>query len=148
MQKRPLSLSLPIAAERVIPHRPPMQLVDRLTACDPDAGSGTVETRVPEDGLFTAPGDRLDPTALFEMIAQAYAAVKGYGNLVRGRPVRGGYLVGIRAGRVRESAAAGDRLEIGVVTERTLGDFSVARGTAARAGREIASAVIKAWSPP
>ena len=148
MQKRPLSLSLPMPAERVIPHRPPMQLVDRLTACDPGSGSGTVETRVPGNGLFTAAGGRLDPTALFEMIAQAYAAVKGYGNLVRGLPVRGGYLVGIRAGRVRESAAAGDRLEIDVRTERSFGDFSVARGTVARAGREIASAVIKVWSPP
>ena len=148
MQKRPLSLSLPIPAERVIPHRPPMRLVDRLTDCDPESGSGTVETRVPGDGLFTAAGGRLDPTALFEMIAQAYAAVKGYGNLVRGLPVRGGYLVGIRAGRVRESAAAGDRLEIDVRTERSFGDFSVARGTVARAGREIASAVIKVWSPP
>jgi predicted hotdog family 3-hydroxylacyl-ACP dehydratase len=125
-----------------------MRLVDRLTACDLDAGSGTAETRIPEDGLFVAAGGRLDPPALFEMIAQAYAAVKGYENRVRGRPVRGGYLVGIRAGRVRESAAAGDRLEIGVETERSLGDFSVARGTVARAGREIASAVIKVWSPP
>ena len=148
MQERPLSLALPIPAERVIPHRPPMQLVNQLRACDPESGSGTVETRVPGNGLFTMAGGRLDPPALFEMIAQAYAAVKGYGNLVRGRPVREGYLVGIRAGRVRESAEAGDRLEIDVRTERSFGDFSVARGTVARTGREIASAVIKVWSPP
>jgi len=141
-------LSLPLPAEALIPHRLPMRLVDRLTACDPGAGSGTVEALPAEDGLLLTREGSLDPLALFEMIAQAYAAVKGYENLINGRPVRGGYLVGIRWGRIQGSAFPGDRLMVSVETEMTLGDFSVARGTVAREGRSIASAVIKVWSPP
>jgi predicted hotdog family 3-hydroxylacyl-ACP dehydratase len=141
-------LTLPLPAEALIPHRLPMRLVDRLTACDPGAGSGTVVALPSEESLLLTREGRLDPLALFEMIAQAYAAVKGYENLINGRPVRGGYLVGIRRGRVQGSAFPGDRLAISVETEMTLGDFSVARGTVSREGRSMASAVIKVWSPP
>ena len=141
-------LTLPLPAEAVIPHRPPMRLVDRLTECDPEAGNGTVEAVPAEESLLRTGGGRLDPLALFEMIAQAYAAVKGYESRLRGRPVRGGYLVGIRQGRVEGSASPGDRLVVSVETEKTLGDFSVARGTVACGGLTVASAVIKVWSPP
>ena len=82
------------------------------------------------------------------MIAQAYAAVKGYESRLRGRPVRGGYLVGIRQGRVEGSASPGDRLKVSVETEKILGDFSVARGAVTCGEDTIASAVIKVWSPP
>ncbi len=140
-------LTLPLSAERVIPHRPPMRLVDRLIECDPEAGSGTVEAIPRGDGFFTVQGGLPDPLALLEMIAQAFAAVKGYENLVNGRPVRGGYLVGIRQGRVEGNASPGERLRISVQTEKVLGDFSVARGVVALSGRPVASATIKVWSP-
>ena len=142
-----VDLSLPLSADRVIPHRPPMQLVDLLMACDPDAGAGTVEAVPGRKGLLMTGDGRLEPLALFEMIAQAYAAVKGYESLLKGLPVRGGYLVGIRRGRVEEIVSPGDRLIISVRTEKVLGEFSVAQGTVARAGRSVASAVIKVWSP-
>ena len=141
-----VDLSLPLSADRVIPHRPPMRLVDRLMACDPDAGAGTVEALPGRKGLLMTGDGLLEPLALFEMIAQAYAAVKGYESLLKGLPVRGGYLVGIRRGHVEGRVSPGDRLIISVRTEKVLGEFSVAHGTAARAGRSVASAVIKVWS--
>ncbi len=115
--------------------------------CDPAAGSGVVEALVHEDGFILADKGGVYPPAFFEMIAQAYAAVKGYENLINGRPVRGGYLVGIRKGRAPGSAFPGDRLVVGVRTEKSLGDFSVAQGTVALSGKDIAWAVIKVWSP-
>ncbi len=138
---------LPISADRIIPHRPPMRLVDRLMKCDPVAGRGVVEAVVGEDGFILTEKGRVDPPAFFEMIAQAYAAVKGYENLINGRPVRGGYLVGIKKGRTAGSASAGDRLVVTVGTEKSFGDFSVAQGAVARSGRDIAWAEIKVWSP-
>lgn len=142
-----IDLTLPISADKIIPHRPPMQLVDRLLECDTGAGSGTVETVVRRDALILTDQGEVDPPVLFEMIAQAYAAVTGYENLLHGRPVRGGYLVGIRKGRVTGRAFAGDRLIVHVETEKSLGDFSVARGTVSRSGLDMAWAVIKVWSP-
>jgi len=142
-----IDLTLPISADRIIPHRPPMQLVDRLLDCDAEAGSGTAEVEVRKDGFILADQGGVDPPVFFEMIAQAYAAVKGYENLINGRSPRGGYLVGIRKGRVTESAFPGDRLLVYVETEKSLGDFSVAQGTVTRSGRDIAWAVIKVWSP-
>lgn len=138
---------LPISADKIIPHRPPMQFVDRLTHCDPAAGSGSVEAVVREDGFILTEKGCVDPPAFLEMIAQAYAAVKGYENLINGRPVRGGYLVGIQKGRVAGSAFPGDCLVVSVKTEKSFGDFSVAQGAVARSGRDIAWAVIKVWSP-
>ncbi|MGD8387031.1 MAG: hypothetical protein PVG49_07810 [Desulfobacteraceae bacterium] len=142
-----VDFTLPISADKIVPHRPPMQLVDRLMACDPEAGSGTVEVAVRKDGFILEDHGGVDPPIFFEMIAQAYAAVKGYENLINGRSPRGGYLVGIRKGRVAGSAFPGDRLLVQVETEKSLGDFSVAQGTVTRSGLEIAWAVIKVWSP-
>ena len=142
-----IDLTLPISADEIIPHRPPMQLVDRLLECDTETGSGTVETVVSRDGFILTDQGGVAPPVFFEMIAQAYAAVKGYENLIHGRPVRGGYLVGIREGRVTGAAFPGDCLVVHVETEKSLGDFSVARGTVTRTGLDIACAVIKVWSP-
>jgi 3-hydroxyacyl-[acyl-carrier-protein] dehydratase len=142
-----MNLSLPIPAREIIPHRRPMRIVDRLMECDAGAGSGRVEAVVRHDGFVLTEKGGVDPPAFFEMIAQAYAAVKGYENLRNGLPVRGGYLVGIRSGVVTGTAFPGDRLVLFVRTEKSLGDFSVAEGRVSRSGEDLARAVIKVWSP-
>ena len=89
---------LPHDADSLVPHEPPMLLVDRVVRVapddDPEAWS-IVEAEVPEDGIFVTDG-RVLPEYLIELTAQAIAAVDGYENLrLKLTPVVG-FLVGVQ----------------------------------------------------
>ena len=135
--------ALPMAAERLIPHRPPMRLVDRLLSFD-DAG-GLTEACQREDSVLVSADGTLDPVMLVELIAQSYATVKGYDDLVNGRPVMEGFLVGIRKLRITGKAFANDRLLTTVKTVGTFEGFAVVEGAVTRNGEEIASGTLKLW---
>jgi predicted hotdog family 3-hydroxylacyl-ACP dehydratase len=111
-------LTPPIEAERVLPHRPPMLLLERLTACAESAA--TAAACLAPGGLFAAPDGRLDPVVMIELIAQTYAALRGYNDLIADRPVRDGLLVGAREVRLLAPARAGESLRVEV---RTAGLF-------------------------
>ncbi|UCF94445.1 MAG: hypothetical protein JSW39_09880 [Desulfobacterales bacterium] len=136
---------LPMQASRLIPHRKPMRLVDRLIEFKDQ--SGAVEAVVtPENGLTDSEG-RLDQLAVAEMMAQAYATVKGYADRLSGKPATQGYLVGIRQIQFFASAYAGDRLRINVDTVGTISGFAVVEGQVRRSQEVIARGRIKLWIP-
>jgi predicted hotdog family 3-hydroxylacyl-ACP dehydratase len=140
-----MDLSLPLAAEALMPHRLPMRLVDRLV--DYDGDSGTVEAEVaPGNPLLDSQG-RLDEVALAEMLAQAYALVKGYGARRDGEPIRKGFLVGFREFVCEGPARLGDRLRITVRAVADVEDFTVAEGEIWRGAERIAHGSLKLWIP-
>lgn len=143
MNAERFDLSFPVAAERLIPHRPPLRFVDRLVQCSDD--SGVVEAVIPTDNLLVDEVRRVDPLVLVELMAQAYAAVKGYRDLMTGQPVRKGYLVGIKRLEVVSVPTVGERLAISVRTVASFGGFAVAEATVIRKDRLIASANLKLW---
>jgi predicted hotdog family 3-hydroxylacyl-ACP dehydratase len=132
-----------MAAERLIPHRPPMRLVDRLLAFS--GGSGTTESRIPADSVMAGADGAIDPAALVELIAQSYATVKGYADLAGGVPVSEGFLVGIRKLGITGKAYANERLLTTVETVGTFEGFSVVEGTVARDGEKLAAGTLKLW---
>jgi predicted hotdog family 3-hydroxylacyl-ACP dehydratase len=134
---------LPMAAERLIPHRAPMRLVDRLISFAD--GDGTTEATLPGKSVVAGEDGAIDPVALVELIAQSYAAVKGYDDLVRGKPVSEGFLVGIRKLRVTGKAFADDRLLTTVKTVGTFEGFAVVEGTVTRGDEPLASGTLKLW---
>jgi predicted hotdog family 3-hydroxylacyl-ACP dehydratase len=136
-------LALPMDAERLIPHRPPMRLVDRLLSFED--GGGLTESRLPAGSVLAGEDGAVDPVALVELIAQSYATVKGYDDRVHGRPVAEGFLVGIRKLRIPGKAFAGDRLLTSVKTVGTFEGFAVVEGAVARDGETIASGTMKLW---
>ena len=91
-----------------------------------------------EDGL-------LDPTAVAEMIAQTYAAVKGYNDRLSGEPVKQGFLVGIRKIQFLKLVFAGDVLRINVDTVGAISGFAVVKGLVTRNQEVIAEGEIKLW---
>lgn len=135
--------TLPIPAEQLIPHRSPMRLVDALLSCE--AGSGTTGACLGADSIVADERGVLDEAALVELIAQSYAAVKGYDDLLNGKPVGKGFLVGIRKLRITGTAHAGDRLLTSVTTVAAIEGFSVIEGTVSRGDDEIASGTMKVW---
>lgn len=136
---------LPLAAEKLMPHRPPMRLVDRLVEYADKAG--VVEAEVATDGLLVDTAGRFDAVALAELLAQAYAVVKGYATLRDGLPVRKGFLVGIREMVFERPVRAGDRLRIVVRTVADVEEFTVADGEVWRDAERVAYGSLKLWIP-
>ena len=91
----------------LLPHRPPMILLDRLVRSDADSASA--EWRVPTVGPWIRSG-KLDRGALLEVAAQTAAAGAGMERVRRGLPPLPGALGGLRSVRFHGDALAGDRL--------------------------------------
>jgi predicted hotdog family 3-hydroxylacyl-ACP dehydratase len=137
--------ALPLEAGALIPHRPPMQLIRRLVALD--GAGGTAEAVVSADGLLTEEDGSLHPAALVELIAQAYAAVKGYRDLVKGLPAQMGFLVGIRAVRFTGRALRGEALRVRVQATVALQGFVLVEGEVQSDRGVVASGSIKLYIP-
>lgn len=138
-----MDLTLPLDAEQLIPHRLPMRLVDRLVAID--GKNGTIEADIRAECPFVSSEGLFDDIALTELIAQAYAMIKGYIDLRDTKPVRQGFLVGIKRLTREASAISGDRLRIEIRTLAELGDMSIAEGEIWRNEELIAFGEIKVW---
>lgn len=136
-------MTLPLAVEEVIPHRLPMRMVDRLLEID--GKDGVVEALVRDECPLVDADGRLDDVALTELLAQAYAAVKGYCDRKEGKSVKEGFLVGIKRVDRFSSAKSGDCLRINISTLAELGDFAVAEGDIWRGDELLASGEIKVW---
>ena len=138
-----INLTLPAPAEAFIPHRQPMRLVDAIIAHE-DAG-GLVEATITADCILVNSDGSLDEAAFVELLAQSYAAVKGYDDTLQGKEVSEGYLVGARKVRVIGRAYVGDKLQIRISTVGSFEGFAVTEGEIVRDEEVIASGTIKLW---
>ncbi|MBI5017240.1 MAG: 3-hydroxyacyl-ACP dehydratase [Deltaproteobacteria bacterium] len=139
----PVSLTLPMGAEELIPHRKPMRLVDRLL--ERDELEARAEAVITADNPLVDEEGRLEGAALLEFMAQACAAARGHQDLSAAGPVKKGFLVGVRRVHVVGPARVGDRLEIHMATVGTLEGFSVLEGEVTRDGEVIATGTLKLW---
>ena len=136
-------LTLPIEAEELIPHRLPMRLVDRLL--EVDGRNGVVEASVAADSPLVSADGELEEVALIELMAQSYAAIKGYSDLACGNPIRQGFLVGVKKLVCLQPAHAGDLLRINIRTVAELDDFSVTEGEIWCGSEMISHGELKLW---
>ncbi|MDF1580909.1 MAG: hypothetical protein P1P74_09050 [Desulfuromonadales bacterium] len=137
-------LPLPQAAENLLPHRPPMMLIDRLLTYQPDR-SGSAEVTLGSDCVLV--DGTLNRVALVEMMAQTYAALKGYEDLSQGKPVLEGFLVGIRKARFAADAQVGDTLIVKVATIGAIDGFYMIRSSVRRDDTILAEGTLKLWVP-
>lgn len=135
--------ALPMAASLLVPHRTPMRLVDTLLSVN--EGCGVTESVLPRTTLVADGEGRLDEVAFMEMIAQSFAAFKGYMDLVEGKPAGTGFLVGVRRLEVTGTAYAGERLLTSIRTVTAFGGFAVVEGSVTRGDETVASGIIKLW---
>ncbi len=139
------NLGLPMSAETLVPHRRPMCLIDRLVHFESKAG--IVETVVTSDGIVADADGIVDSTVLLELMAQSYAAMKGYEDLLQGKAPQKGFLVSVKHFEVLADARVGDLLEIAVSTAADVGGFTVADGTITRGHVQIATGSLTLWIP-
>ncbi|WP_020677820.1 hypothetical protein [Geopsychrobacter electrodiphilus] len=138
-----MNLSLPMAAEALVPHRLPMRLVERLLEID--GQNGVVEALVRADCPLVDEQGQLEDVALIELIAQSFAALRGYLDRRAGFPVRQGFLVGIKKLVRLHSTRVGDCLQIHIRTLAELDGFAVADGEIWTDKTLIARGEIKIW---
>ena len=136
----------PVPIEQLLPQRPPMLLLDRLLSCT--ATEGVAEALVTPGNLFRLPDDRIHAAALFELMAQAYAAVQGFQNTLAGKPVSIGYLAGITRAAVLDVARVGDRLLVTVRQTALVPPFVRAEARIERNGETLAEGELTLFIPP
>ncbi|MDY0190906.1 MAG: hypothetical protein RBR22_09255 [Desulfuromonas sp.] len=136
---------LPYNAIDLLPHRAPMILVDKLLEFD--AGDGVVTATIAADNIFVDADGCLEAVALIEIVAQSYAAIKGYDDRLNHRPVQRGFLVGGRSFKIKRCPLVGEQLRITITTMADLDEFSVVDGVVNSADEIIAEGSLKLWLP-
>lgn len=132
-------------AERLIPHRLPLRLVDRLVSFSAD--SATVEATMAGTNLLTDENGPIDPLISLELMAQSYAVAKGYKDRIEGQQPKKGFLVGVRRYRAFEAPSLEAKLTITVRTVAVFAGFAVVEAVVAEGERQIATGTIKLWIP-
>ena len=97
------------------------------------------------EDLFVREDGTLEPVVFVELIAQSYAAIKGYEDTLNGVSVREGFLVGGRRVKLLSKAHVGDRLTIDIETSGHLEGFCVVDGVVRRDEEILAEGSIKLW---
>lgn len=137
-------IELPKDAEVFIPHRKTMRLIDSLIESDGD--SAVAEACFEADSPFVIDDSgRIEPMALVELIAQSYAAGKGYEDLSDGKDASKGFLVSISKAHFEGVAFAGRKLVIKVSTQESFDDFYIATGEVFQEEQMVAKASLTIW---
>jgi len=136
MEPPPLPLDLR-AIERILPHRRPFLLVDRVTELEPDRRIVGIKHVAADERYLveTSQGAVLPPMILMEAVAQVGAI------MVLGKPenrLKLAFFMGIEKARFRRPARAGDVVVIEAIVRRLGSRMGVFDGTAAVEGVTVA----------
>lgn len=143
-------MNLPCPAIDLIPHRPPMLLVDSLLSCSPEGESGrVVVTAARVAAVFRCDdGETLDELVLPEMTAQAYACLRGWQDRLAGKKPGPGFLVGIRRFVCYRRPGCHEDLLVEVATTARIEDFYMVSGRVMAEKEILAEGELKLWVPP
>lgn len=137
--------TLPPVAE-LLPHEPPMILIDALVSLEAEVL--TCRAQVRGDEPF-AEGGRLPALVALEYIAQTVAVHRGILGLLRGLPISRGLLVSCRALDLHvDDFAPGDALTITAVPHSEFGGFASFVGRVERGATLCAEAVVQVADMP
>ena len=126
--------------ERILPHRYPFLMVDRITACEPGKAAEGVRCVSVSDPILQGhfPGNPMMPgVLLLEAIAQTGAVALLTNEENRGKRI---YLAGVRQARFRRPVYPGDVLSLHCEVVLRKGSVGVLRGKAIVKGETAAEA--------
>ena len=136
----------PVSVTELLPHRPPMLLLDALESFSAQAARAVLEVRA--DNPFLRPDGFLERAAFAEMLAQCFAA--GFGACLRAAGQRApgwGYLAALREVVVQGDARLGQRLAVTACLTARLGNIAVVTGEVWCGEKLLASGQIKVFLP-
>jgi len=134
---------LPVEAARVVPHRPPMLLIDRLLEVGERASVSEMTVRA--EMMFVNGAGRMDDACYPEIISQAIAAQEGFRRLGSQNVQPEGFLLGVKKLEILGEARVGDTLRISVYKTARYGEFGIIDGTVSRGEELIARGELKVW---
>jgi predicted hotdog family 3-hydroxylacyl-ACP dehydratase len=140
-----LPKNFPIPVEQLIPHRPPLRLVDLLL--EHDGQNGVVQSTFLPGNIGLLEDGSVEQSVMVELIAQSFAAVKGYTDLLEGKPVGRGYLVGVKRCAFLGTAFCRERLLIHIAKTGETDEFSLAEGRVMREEEVLTSGNVMVWIP-
>ena len=126
--------------ESLLPHRPPMVMIDSLLECGET--SGTAVKTFSADS-YGADGKAVSEPVLVECLAQTVAAMQGRQARDRGTSPAGGMLVGISDFRFHRPARLNEPLTLAVGVVRQLGSMLLAVGRVSQGGSLVAEGTLK-----
>lgn len=139
----PLALPLPVAD--LLPHRPPMLMVEEIVAMDDEREAAEIRLTVHPDNPFLDADGMLDPAAFLEIVAQAAAAQHGANLRREGKPSEAGMLLGVRDFRITGAARVGDVLTVEVRKASEIERVAAVDGSVRRGEVPLAAANLTVW---
>ena len=125
----------------LIPHKPPMLLIDEIVSID--GIKGTARTKITDGHLFLRADGTLAPEAFCEIIAQGYAVCEAYRREQQGLSNDGGgYLANVKGAQFSALARAGDVLEVRTEQLDDCFETRIIKGEVYRADTLLAQATI------
>lgn len=143
LDKRDDIMFLPVDAGQLVPHKPPMLLIDRLLEIQERASLSEMIVR--PDMAFVGEDGTLDDAAYPEIISQAIAAQEGFRKMGSRDPHQEGFLLGIKNIGIVGRARVGDTLRISVLKVAKYGDFGIIQGEVRNGSALIAHGEVKVW---
>ncbi len=143
LDRRDEIMFLPVDAAQVVPHKPPMLLIDRLLELKERASVSEMTVR--QDMVFVDETGRLDDACYPEIISQAIAAQEGFRKLGSRNPLHEGLLLGVKKLEILGVARVGDTLRISVYKAAKYGDFGIISGEVFKGDELIARGEVKVW---
>lgn len=143
LDRREDIMFLPVDAAQLVPHKPPMLMIDRLLEVRERASVS--EMTVLEDMLFVGRDGKLDEASYPEIMSQAIAAQEGFRKLGSRSPQQEGFLLGIKNLEIPGSAKVGDVLRISMFKVAKYGDFGIIHGEVKRGDTVIARGELKVF---
>jgi 3-hydroxyacyl-[acyl-carrier-protein] dehydratase len=136
------TLNLPQAATTLLPHQPPLCLVESLIARAADRS--VASARLPASGHFADHGQVL-PEYFIELIAQTAALGNCYDGVAGGMAKRDGMLVGVDAFSLIGQSKPGERVTIETDVTMSFGAVTAVHGEVFAEKRLLAAADLKVW---
>jgi radical SAM protein with 4Fe4S-binding SPASM domain len=143
LDRRDDIMFLPADASQLVPHKPPLLMIDRLLQIK--ERSSVSEMTVREDMVFVGEDGTLDNSSYAEVMSQAIAAQEGFRKLGSRNPQQEGFLLGIKNMEITGTARVGDTLRISVLKVAKLGDFGIIQGEVRNGDVLIARGELKVW---
>lgn len=129
------------AVETLLPHRPPMLLVERIL--DVEEKTGLAQAQIPSDHLFLRKDGTLSPEAYCELIAQGFGVCESWRRVQKGLTIDGGgFLASLRDVQFFAPAHMGDILTIRTEKTEECFDTHIVSGEIFCRDKKLAQATI------
>jgi len=143
IERRDEIMFLPVDVSELIPHKPPMLMIDNLLEINERASVSEMTVR--DDMLFVDGSGKLAEASYPEIISQAVAAQEGFRRFGGKNPLVEGFLLGIKNFEILGESRVGDDLRISLQKKTRFGDFGILSGEIFRGDELIARGEVKVW---